>query len=789
MSERKKIGWLDLDMVALFGVLLPLVTLGVEAFFHLSGSTYVDPIPSWWHVVAIAGVAVANFVVCAKLWKNEADAHWIPFAIGATLGVSVFYALVFAPIAPIAVVLILGMGLGLLPLAPLLSFLCAVRMFFVARRMRRELPTPLPMNGFWQGVLCGLLYLVAAEAPNVFTDIGLRQAVSTVPETSRAGVRIIRTFGSETALVRNCYPHSASISDIPIFLLTRTQPASVTVEDAREIYYRVYGRSFNMMPRPHFAVGMRTEEDTLDDSWWGGWDSELAGEKVGGHTAGVSLAESTIGCSVRPNEATSYTEWAMKFQNRHWSNEEARMQIELPPGGVVTRATLWVNGQEREAAFGERKLVRKAYQSVVTANRDPLLVTQVAPNKVMVQCFPVPPMRGPNDTPGEIKIRIGITAPCVVPNLREADVVLPKFSEHGFGLNCDTSVRVECPTPYKLDEAKGLLRAQRDDTRRVSYAQMPLSEGKSFVSAAVQSAARPKHSKLFVVVDGGGPMRLHLNEIADAFKGVSKSQQGEVWFASDAATALGDAQHQMPFEKGLEALRGERCAGGPDNMHVLADVWKRASASPDSAVVWIHGPQPVLFGGEALANEFKAGPTLYDVELGAAPNRLLEKLPSSINVVEVPRVGSFNDDLNQFVSGTFGTGATPYVVTSRTVDSGLPSSAQLTTAPAVSSQLVSLWAYSETKAMLAKGRDDEAVKFASRQRLVTPVTGAVVLETAEDYKKNGIDPNNPDNNKQASPEPFHIGAAPEPEEYALMGVALLAVAWQLWRKRLRLQRA
>jgi hypothetical protein len=109
--------------------------------------------------------------------------------------------------------------------------------------------------------------------------------------------------------------------------------------------------------------------------------------------------------------------------------------------------------------------------------------------------------------------------------------------------------------------------------------------------------------------------------------------------------------------------------------------------------------------------------------------------------------------------------------------------------PAVSSQLVSLWAYSETKQLLANGRATDAVKLASRQRLVTPVTGAVVLETAADYKANGIDPNNPDNNKQASSEPVHIGAAPEPEEYALIAVALLAVAWQLCRRRLQLQRA
>ena len=787
MNQKKKLRWLDLEIVALFGVLLPLATLGVEALFHISGSAYVDPIPSWWHVVAIAGVAIANFAVCVKLIKNEAEARWVPFVIGATMGISVFYAIVFAPILPVACILLIAIGFGLLPMAPLLAFLCAVRTFFVARRMRRELPQPLAMTGFWQGVLCGVLYLVAAEAPTVFTDMGLRQAISPVPQVSRAGVRLIRALGSETALVRNCYPHSASISDVPNLLLSRSETTPVTVEDAREVYYRVYGRSFNAAPRPTFAVGMRTE-DALDDGWWGGWDSELAGENVGGHTAGVSLADSTITSSVRPDEATSYTEWSMKFQNRHWSNEEARMQIELPPGGVVTRATLWVNGEEREAAFGERKLVRQAYQSVVTRNRDPLLVTQVAPNKVMVQCFPIPPMHD-ESVPGEMRIRIGVTAPCVIPSLNEADLLLPKFSEHGFKLACDTTVRVECPSKYKLDEGKGLLRAQRDGNRLVSYAEVPMSHGKSYVSASLANAMHNAVKKLFIVVDGGGPMRARLDEIADAFKGQSAKRDCELWFASDENADLADAKRHMDFERDLDALRNQRCSGGPDNMHVLAEVWKRAKTAPDSAVVWIHGPQPVLFGGDQLAQEFKPGPTLYDIELTAAPNRLLEKLPTTINVDEVPRLGSFKDDIAAFVQRTFDRGQAPYTVASNSIAGSPPPGSQVIVLPAVSSQLVSLWAYSETKQLLAKGRDQEAVKFAARQRLVTPVTGAVVLATAADYKANGIDPKNSDNNKAASTDPVHIGAAPEPEEYALLAVALLAVAWQLCRRRLQLQRA
>jgi hypothetical protein len=64
--------------------------------------------------------------------------------------------------------------------------------------------------------------------------------------------------------------------------------------------------------------------------------------------------------------------------------------VQLPPGGVVSRLTLWVNGEEREAAFAGRSQTRQAYQQVVSRRRDPVLVTTAGRDRVLVQCFPVP---------------------------------------------------------------------------------------------------------------------------------------------------------------------------------------------------------------------------------------------------------------------------------------------------------------------------------------------------------------------------------------------------------------
>jgi len=60
--------------------------------------------------------------------------------------------------------------------------------------------------------------------------------------------------------------------------------------------------------------------------------------------------------------------------------ERVHAPAEAPPRCTAAglrglRLTLWIDGEEREAAFGGRSQVREAYQKVVPAPRDPVLVT------------------------------------------------------------------------------------------------------------------------------------------------------------------------------------------------------------------------------------------------------------------------------------------------------------------------------------------------------------------------------------------------------------------------------
>ncbi len=117
----------------------------------------------------------------------------------------------------------------------------------------------------------------------------------------------------------------------------------------------------------------------------------------------------------------------MEFLNQSHRQREARAEIALPPGSVVSRLTLWINGVPQEAAFGTRNQTRAAYQKVVQRRRDPVLVTTAGRDRILLQCFPVPP------NGGIMKLRVGITSPIPLDTPKSGTLLLPYITERNFG--------------------------------------------------------------------------------------------------------------------------------------------------------------------------------------------------------------------------------------------------------------------------------------------------------------------------------------------------------------------
>lgn len=780
-SEPDPLTFYPSTFLIFFGVLLPTITFIVELGTALCAEDMFDPMPTVFHLFIVLFVPISNWFLWDALFNGKTKyLSLLSVTSAATIGIASFYTIVFLPLTPFAIIAIIAFGLGFLPLTPLLSLIATI----IGRRKLKRLngqTESVRLPHLLIGFSLGLIGLVAAELPQVVTKIGLQWASSADVATSQRGVKWLRNIGSDELMLRSCYQEQRGMNDMLSTMIFWGDP--ITTDEARRIYYRVTGTAFNTV-RPPAKSGrqVRTWSDQFE------FDNALGGTAVAGQVKGLSLQISRLDQSVNANAAVSYTEWTLVFKNISPQQREARAQIALPPGGVVSRLTLWVNGEEREAAFAGRAQVREAYQQVaVQRRRDPVLVTTSGIDRVLMQCFPVP-------SNGEMKVRLGITAPLQLESTEQASLALPYLLERNFGINDETKHYVWVESKQSLTTNNADLKSEQVEggkfALRGNVAETKLSE--SFVRVAratttmnawtrdtlklseiimqnIEAQTVNAPSRVVFVVDGSRQMKERAKAISDALAKFPNSIESHILLASDEVVDLSKGVQKIAPNSFSSILSQADFAGGNDNLPALLRAWDSAAEKPNSAIVWLHGSQPIEMQGIAeLQQRYQRrpnGPRIYDVQLIAGPNRLVEQM-EKLNFIEpVPNrlVG-----LERMLATWNGIDSRFVVTRTKAAKSNVAAAIE------GSSHLARLWANDEVKRMIAeRAKSEDTIKFASSYQLVTPVTGAVVLETKEQYERAGLEPVNANT----------VPTIPEPETWALIFIVGTVLLWLFYQQR------
>ncbi len=160
-------------------------------------------------------------------------------------------------------------------------------------------------------------------------------------------------------------------------------------------------------------------------------------------------------------------------------------------------------------------------------------------------------------------------------------------------------------------------------------------------------APAPKH--LVIVLDGSSGMNEHRQEIADALTTLPKSIPTSLIVASqesDKHINIQDLQNAMP---NLSSKVG--FVGGQDNLQAVVRAAELASETKDSAVLWIHGPQPTLNGETYIINSYSSPPAFYELPVVAGTDTF-EFFRNHAEIgpfTQVPRNGkSVQNDLETF---------------------------------------------------------------------------------------------------------------------------------------------
>lgn len=782
--------------LVLFGVALPAISLLAEVALNASAEIYLDPIPNWIYLLLVAAVPIVNARLCfavATLAMRISPAWY--FLSGIVLVAEVFYTVLFVPIIPFACIGILYFGLGFLPLAPLIGLIVTIRLLY---HLRSQGDGVWPVKNGYRiakgGILAGLVLVILFVTPWLSFHWTRQAAEAESPAAARNALKLLRLFGDDDLLLRACYSsggRSGSESVLGNLLMGGQPPDS---ETARRVYFQVTGRAFNSVPAPQRNYGA-ARWNYLDD--WA-WDDDHGGTAVAARIKGLSLHQSRMDALANVENGWCYLEWIMEFKNTSKLDREARAQILLPPEAVVSRLTLWINGEEREAAFAGAAEVRAAYQEVaVRQRRDPVLVTWSGKDRVLMQCFPVPRQGG------TMKVRIGITAPWALEATNQAHLRLPHFLERNFQLSPELKHSVWLEATGRLEGNHWLI-ADRSATNKTGLhgeiADAQLSTVASVIHArnstpnmsvqaddyrtrdgtmvkqTIVSVPNTRPARIILLLDGGVDMAASVEATAAALLQLPLGTAIAAVIAKDGSIPIlpptvATAEVLAGLQKQIRQLK---CEGGQDNLTAMLQALDWAMAATNSVIVWIHGPQPVsLDKTESLRQRLvwrpHSTPAILDVQVLPGPNRLAELPELSPYLTSVLRQANLSDDLRACFA-QWGPASSSRKYARQRIEPPAPTPI---TEPKGPNHVVRLWASEEISRLLLQNQRSQAVALAARYQLVTPVSGAVVLESQAQYERAGLQP------VAATTVP----SVPEPSTWIIALAGLLFFAWMRRRTK------
>ena len=775
--------------------LLAAAAILIEMIMSMCAQTFFDPIPTYLHLLLLITTPIILSLTCLSLVKKSAARHIgrLFFANGFLVVIGFAYTAVFLPIMPMAFIAIIFGGLGLLPLSPLFVFVASV---LQGEQLRRQAKLA-GAGGMWKRWLAGFaLSAMLLGGWQGYTMLLNKAMIMTTRYggEKEAGIRRIRLLGGEHYVLANCFHQNL-----------RERGVNTSVQHNRILYYRLTGKDYREAGKPFF-YSIPSMESLLSSRSAGrgasvfGEDSETL--SLGSAVYDISIAADAEGSNAGPGVA--YAELTLEFVNSGTLTEEARCQFIMPPGSVASRLTLWIDGEEREAAFGKKGVVRQAYERVVNRNLDPALLTTAGADRVSLQCFPVLPSE-------TMKVKVGFSLP-LSPEKGKAKLRLPYISERNFtlALTKGVSIWAESDAPMSGNEVLRDSLAEIKEGNKSRYAirryvtpddlpnavvSLPLPtapvsyraelSGLSAISSLVQEKAMEQRL-IAVVIDVSvsnkamwKPGSGKAVSWEDVLKNMPEGFRAALFAGEISLPALSAAE---AAKKWPEALSRVSYVGADEQAANLEKAWDACDGKPGSAVLWLHGAMPVGIAEEAgLTQRLRrrppsaGGPTIFSLQMRPGINRLEESLAGLPGFVRLEPV--FDETASKRLSDLFACLAYPSLSRQRYVfsldenetDSGATRYAHV----------VRLAAAHYVERRLSGGpmdKKDDVVDKALKLRLITSATGAVVLENETQYKQHSLDPN-------AAQDAVPV--IPEPAEWAMLAISAALVGFVYIQRRKR----
>ena len=281
---------------------------------------------------------------------------------------------------------------------------------------------------------------------------------------------------------------------------------------------------------------------------------------------------------------------------------------------------------------------------------------------------------------------------------------------------------------------------------------------------------------MLIVVDGSVKVGPHIEAIIDSLDQIPQGKKVGLVVASGENFSVEIAEwSDNQKAKIIASLRDAEFVGGQDNAPALANAIKLLEQYEAAELLWIHSPQPILFEGTSALLEQATSrlirlPKISLYSLQSGPNKLLDDSNWVLASGTIPRLGAVKADLGTYFDSIFSMTSRPAF--QRTVgDTDL--------VPLTGSQHIArLWAKDQVYSLLEKDDKKNAISLAAKYQLVTAVSGAVVLESEQQYKDNDLTPVGENT----------VPTIPEPHQWILAFIMVAFIIWFLRQNKFALIR-
>jgi XrtN system VIT domain protein len=344
-----------------------------------------ENLPIWVYVVTFL-FCLSNFAIYNN-FKHKYFSTALYFLNGCSYLLILYYAIYLVPFAPISCIGILALGLGFYGLVPMIVIIIHTVILIQNFNENRN-------SGFAFGAGIGLVcmgftiftvllniesqkiskntitnsfekvntdlpqYITISQnlKPNFFNEILLKKDIVYIASDDFFQFRGLDSFGN-TKQYNDRKTHNPIINLAYLF----TSRLDLSADDRINIL------------KSNFDKRLETEEQL--------WD-------------GKDLFTKNIKEDVKifAKDRLAYTEITMDIAcaEKTRGDKEAIYSFQLPEGAVATSLSLWVNGMERKGVLTTKEKAKKAYNQIVGVEfRDPSLMQWREGNKVVVRVFPI----------------------------------------------------------------------------------------------------------------------------------------------------------------------------------------------------------------------------------------------------------------------------------------------------------------------------------------------------------------------------------------------------------------